>query len=144
MGCACTRRRRNPPTKSNLEVQMKMVKSLLLGSAAGLAAVTGTQAADLPVKAKPVDYIKICPLHWEGLFYIPGTDICLKIGGYVRADYGWNVTGARTPHYSGSAGAQDRSVSPYSTRHRAHINFDSRTQTPSGTLRTYAAIHIDN
>ena len=40
---------------------MKM-KSLLLGSAAGLAAMTGAQAADLPVKAKPVEYVKICSL----------------------------------------------------------------------------------
>src|SRR5262247_4257190 len=130
--------------KSNLEVRMKMVKSLLLGSAAGLVAVSGTQAADLPVKAKPVEYVKICTLYGEGFYYIPGSDICLKIGGYVRADYGWNNTGARTPHYSGGAGAQDRSVSPFSTRHRAHFNFDSRTQTAYGTLRTYVAVHIDN
>ena len=123
---------------------MKMVKSLLLGSAAGLVAVSGTQAADLPVKAKPVEYVKICSLYGEGFYYIPGTDICLKIGGYVQSDYGWNVTGARTPQYSGAAGAQDRSVSPYSTRHRAHFNFDSRTQTAYGTLRTYVAINVDN
>src|SRR5207244_3113713 len=37
-----------------------------------------------------------------------------------------------------------RSVSPFSTRHRAHFNFDSRTQTAYGTLRTYVAVHIDN
>src|SRR5262245_32124449 len=121
-----------------------MVKSLLLGSAAGLVAVSGTQAADLPVKAKPVEYVKICTLYGEGFYYIPGTDICLKVGGYVRSDYGWNVTGARTVHYSGAPGAQDRGVSPYSTRHRAHFNFDSRTQTAYGTLRTYVAVHIDN
>jgi porin-like protein len=123
---------------------MKMVKSLLLGSAAGLVAVSGTQAADLPVKAKPVQYVKICSLYGEGFYYIPGTDICLKIGGYVQAQYGWNVTGGRTPQYTGAAGAQDRTVSPYSTRHRAHFNFDSRTQTAYGTLRTYVAVHIDN
>jgi hypothetical protein len=123
---------------------MKMVKSLLLGSAAGLAAVSGTQAADLPVKAKPVEYVKICSLYGEGFYYIPGSEICLKVGGYVRADYGWNVTGARTVHYTGAGGAQDRSVSPYSTRHRAHFNFDSRTQTAYGTLRTYVAVHVDN
>jgi hypothetical protein len=123
---------------------MKMVKSLLLGSAAGLAAVSGTQAADLPVKAKPVEYVKICSLYGEGFYYIPGTDICLKVGGYVRADYGWNVTGARTVQYTGAPAAQDRSVSPYSTRHRAHFNFDSRTQTAYGTLRTYVAVHVDN
>ncbi|HVQ16785.1 MAG TPA: porin [Vicinamibacterales bacterium] len=123
---------------------MKKVKGLLLGSAAGLAAVSGTQAADLPVKAKPVQYVKICSLYGEGFYYIPGSDICLKIGGYVRADYGWNVRGARTPNYTGAGGAHDRTVSPYSTRHRAHFNFDSRTQTAYGTLRTYVAIHIDN
>src|SRR5215510_13047513 len=110
-----------PPMENNQEVGMKVVKGLLLGSAAGLAAVSGTQAADLPVKAKPVQYVKICSLYGEGFYYIPGSQICLKIGGYVRADYGWNVTGARTPHYTGAPGAQDRSVSPYSTRHRAHI-----------------------
>src|SRR5215510_15823493 len=73
-----------PPIKRNLEVRMKMVKGLLLGSAAGLVAVSGTQAADLPVKAKPVQYVKICTLYGEGFYYIPGSDICLKIGGYVR------------------------------------------------------------
>jgi len=123
---------------------MKMLKSVLLGSAAGLVVVSGTQAADMPVKAKPVEYVRICDLYGAGFFYIPGTEICLKIGGYVRADYGWNVTGARTPHYSGGAGAQDRTVNPYSTRHRAHFNFDSRTQTAYGTLRTYVAVHVDN
>ena len=68
---------------------MKMVKSLLLGSAAGLVAVAGAQAADLPVKAKPVQYVKICSLYGVGFYYIPGTDMCLKIGGWVRAEYGW-------------------------------------------------------
>ena len=72
---------------------MKMVKSLLLGSAAGLVAVAGAQAADLPVKAKPVQYVKICSLYGVGFYYIPGTDMCLKIGGWVRAEYGYGQNG---------------------------------------------------
>ena len=72
---------------------MKMVKSLLLGSAAGLVAVAGAQAADLPVKAKPVQYVKICSLYGVGFYYIPGTDMCIKIGGWVRAEYGWGQNG---------------------------------------------------
>jgi hypothetical protein len=123
---------------------MKMVKSLLLGSAAGLVAVAGAQAADLPVKAKPVQYVKICTLYGEGFYYIPGTDTCIKLGGYVRADYGYNVKGARTPAYSGTQGAQDRTVSQYSTRHRAHWDVDVRTQTAYGTLRTFTAMHFQN
>jgi hypothetical protein len=60
------------------------VKTLLLGTAAGLVAVTGAKAADMPVKAAPVQYVKICSLYGDGFYYIPGTDTCLKMGGYLR------------------------------------------------------------
>ena len=123
---------------------MKMVKSLLLGSAAGLVAVAGAQAADLPVKAKPVQYVKICTLYGDGFYYIPGSDTCIRFSGYIRADYGYNVTGARTPNYSGAAGAQDRTVSNYSTRHRGSFSVDTRTQTAYGTLRTFSTFHLQN
>ena len=42
---------------------MKMIKSLLLGSAAGLVAMSGAQAADLPLKAKAVEYVRVCSLY---------------------------------------------------------------------------------
>src|SRR5215470_6226622 len=122
---------------------MTATKTLLLSSASVLVAF-GAQAADLPVKAKPVEYVKICSLYGEGFYYIPGTDICLKIGGYVRADYRWNAGGGGQPHYTGGGGAQDRSVSPFSMRHRASFNFDSRSQTAYGVLRTYVAVNVDN
>jgi hypothetical protein len=61
---------------------MNMIKSLVLGSAAGLIAMSGAQAADLPVKAKAVEYVRICSLYGAGFFYIPGTDTCIKLGGY--------------------------------------------------------------
>ena len=77
---------------------MKMVKSLLLGSAAGLAAVAGAQAADLPVKAKAVEYVKVCSLYGAGFYYIPGTDTCIKIGGYVRTEWNHNAGGSFAPH----------------------------------------------
>ena len=69
---------------------MKMVKSLMLGSAAGLIAMSGAQAADLPVKAKAVEYVRICSLYGAGFFYIPGTDTCIKLGGYLRVDTTFN------------------------------------------------------
>src|SRR5262245_61481394 len=116
---------------------MKMVRSLLLGSAAGIVAVTGAQAADLPVKAKPVEYVKICSLYGEGFYYIPGTDICIRIGGRVQADYYWNALGNGQPHYTGVNGAQDRTVSPHALRSRADLDVDTRTQTDNGTLRTF-------
>src|SRR6186713_2715862 len=69
-----------------LEGYMRMVRGLLLGSAASLFAVAGAQAADLPVKAKPVEYVKVCSLYGAGFYYIPGTDTCIKLAGYLRAD----------------------------------------------------------
>jgi len=67
---------------------MKLVKSLLLGSAAGLVAAAGAQAADLPTrKAAPVDYVRICAVHGPGFFYIPGSDTCIRIGGRARFEY---------------------------------------------------------
>ncbi|MFO7308995.1 MAG: porin, partial [Pseudomonadota bacterium] len=43
---------------------MKLAKSLLLGSVAGLAAAAGAQAADLPMKkAAPVEYVRVCSVH---------------------------------------------------------------------------------
>ncbi|MCW5686157.1 MAG: porin, partial [Pseudolabrys sp.] len=34
--------------------------------------------------SKPVQYVKICSLYGAGFYYIPGTDICLKVGGWTR------------------------------------------------------------
>ena len=117
---------------------MKMVKSLLLGGAAGLAAIAGAQAADLPVKAKPVEYVKVCSLYGQGFFYIPGTDTCIKIGGWVRYDQYFSSGGSGSPFNSGGAGRNDSFDSQdYGTRARTLVSFDVRTQTEYGVLRSY-------
>jgi len=104
---------------------MKLVKSLLLGSAAGIAAVAGAQAADLPSrKAAPVEYVRVCSAYGAGFFYIPGTDTCLRVGGRVRAEY---TIGSR---YGDTGDA-------YGTRSRGRLNIDARTATAYGTLRTF-------
>ena len=117
---------------------MKMVKSLLLGSAAGLVAVAGAQAADLPVKAKPVEYVKICSIYGAGFFYIPGTDTCIKIGGWVRAEYGFQTGNSAVEYNQGGPGRNNRIDSDeYRWRARWTTSIDVRTQTEYGTLRAY-------
>jgi hypothetical protein len=120
---------------------MKMVKSLLLGGAAGLVAVSAGQAADLPVKAKPVEYVKVCSLYGAGFYYMPGTDICLKIGGYVRAE--------TTYHSNGNSGTgpltanlNNRTTNEWFMRARAYITADAREQTAWGTARAYVAVGV--
>src|ERR1700694_183697 len=122
---------------------MKMVKSLLLVSAAGLVAVSGAQAADLPVKAKPVEYVKVCSLYGVGFYYIPGTDICLKVGAYFRAEYAFGNFGSSLTNLdaTGADGQRTRTSGPdYQQRARSFIFLDSRQQTAYGTLRAYMNI----
>src|SRR3954454_3837220 len=67
---------------------MKLVTSMLLGSASALIAVAGVQAADLPArKAAPVEYVKVCDAYGAVFFYTPDTDACIKDGGRFRGDF---------------------------------------------------------
>lgn len=116
---------------------MKMVKSLLLGSAAGLAAVVGAQAADLPVKAKAVEYVKVCSLYGAGFYYIPGTDTCIKIGGYMRTEWNHNANGSFAPLVEGAGAVYSRASDTLVNRTRGLFSFDVRSQTEYGTLRGF-------
>ena len=107
---------------------MKLAKSLLLGSAAGLVAVAGAQAADLPTrKAAPVEYVRICAVHGPGFFYIPGSDTCIRIGGRARFEY---VNAEQYGRGNGNS----------SFRALGRINLDARTQTDWGLLRAYIRV----
>ncbi|MBV9347845.1 MAG: porin [Pseudolabrys sp.] len=115
---------------------MKMVKSLFLGTAAGLVAMAGAQAADLPVKAKPVQYVKVCSLYGVGFYYIPGTDTCIKIGGFVRSEWNFNAASgsfAITPNQQAHTAATTYVIN----RSRLLLSVDVRSQTAYGTLRAF-------
>ena len=116
---------------------MNLTKSLILGSAAGLIAMGGAQAADLPVKAKAVEYVKICSLYGAGFYYIPGTDTCIKLGGYLRVDMGVNTNSVFTGNYSSAGGLGDRFTNAFSWRSREDLNIDTRTATEYGVVRTF-------
>ena len=116
---------------------MKMIKSLILGSAAGLVAMSGAQAADLPVKAKAVEYVRICSLYGAGFYYIPGSDTCIKLGGYLRVDVAANVTSDDTGNTSATGGAQNRFTNAFTWRSREDLNIDTRTATEYGVVRTF-------
>jgi Porin subfamily len=117
---------------------MKMVKSLILGSAAGLLAMSGAQAADLPVKAKAVEYVRVCSLYGAGFFYIPGTDTCIKLGGYLRIDTTFNGGIYDQPAWNGDLGQGNRYRDYYATRSRMALTVDTRTSTDYGVVRTFA------
>ncbi|MBR1297373.1 porin [Bradyrhizobium sp. AUGA SZCCT0042] len=116
---------------------MKMIKSVVLGSAAGLIAMTGAQAADLPVKAKAVEYVRICSLYGAGFFYIPGTDTCIKLGGFLRVEAGLNTNSVYSGQFSGVGAAHNRLTNYYTARSREILEIDTRTATEYGVVRTF-------
>ena len=103
-------------------------KSLVIGSAVAFAAATGAaQAADTVVfnaAPEPVNYVRVCDVYGAGFFYIPGTETCLKIGGYVWYQVGAASNGG-TPAYNwpSAAGASRRAPvwtsTPVRRRHGA-------------------------
>ncbi|AKH99862.1 Porin subfamily [Hoeflea sp. IMCC20628] len=106
------------------------IKSLLLGSAAALVAVSGARAADAIVAAEPepVEYVRVCDAFGTGYFYIPGTETCLRIHGYVRYDVGaGDLFSIRTTTGDDT----------YFKRARFSFRVSTASETEMGTLRTY-------
>jgi hypothetical protein len=88
-------------------------------------------------RAKPVEYVKVCSLYGAGFYYIPGTDTCIKIGGFVRAEWGHNTGGSLATYVSGAQALYDRNTDTHTSRTRVALSADTRTQTEYGTLRSY-------
>src|SRR4051794_29341764 len=110
---------------------MVRLRSLMIGSAAALAAMGGAKAADLPAaKAAPIEYVRVCSTYGSGFFYVPGSDSCLRIAGRVRADYLYAEPTNRIQDITGF-------------RARGRINLDSRTMTAYGLVRAYVRYEID-
>jgi hypothetical protein len=116
------------------------IRSLLLGTAAALVAVSGARAADavMAPEPEPVEYVRVCDAYGAGFFYIPGTETCLQVSGYVWYQIGaTNEDAGSTTNYWGFApDGWNKSV-------RARVNFDARSETEWGTLRSYIRLQAD-
>jgi len=120
---------------------MKLTKSLLLGSAAAVVAVSAGYAADLPSKkAAPASYVKVCDAYGAGFFYIPGTDTCLHVGGRVRADYGYYKAGNLYTAGNGATTTASQAMNSEAWEARGRVDLDARTQTSEGTVQTVAIL----
>jgi len=106
---------------------MTLIKSLLLGSAAGIVAIASAQAADLPTKkgAPAAEYVKVCKMTLNGApamgFTLPGSDTCLKIGGYISAQLAFATNANNSQDSIGLAG-------------RGNFSFDTVSNTAMGPL----------
>ncbi len=101
---------------------MNIRMALLTSAAAFAAASTPVFAADAIVAAEPepVEYVRVCDAYGTGYFYIPGTETCLKVSGYLRFEvYG---------------GPDEKGTSDWNARTRAHVQFTAKSDTEYGPL----------
>jgi hypothetical protein len=117
------------------------IKSLLIGSAAALVAVSGARAADAIVAAEPepVEYVRVCDAFGTGYFYIPGTETCLQLSGYVRVQNSYTgndiTNGAAFTAATTFAATADSSMVAQSSR--ARFNVTAKSDSEYGVLTSY-------
>jgi len=87
--------------------------------------------------------VKICSLYGAGFYYIPGTDTCLKVGGWVRFETTYGYNGSMTTEFFNN-NLNNRSTNENTWRVKGTMTFDAREQTAYGTLRSYAALGVSN
>jgi hypothetical protein len=134
---------------------MTLMKSLLLGSAAGIVAVASAQAADLPTRkgAPAVEYVKVCSITVAGKpivgFVLPGSDTCMHFTGYITAQYeGGNLKDSEAvgtynvPSGQFRGGTVGRPETGYTTR----LNFgaDVVSNTSYGPLYGHLEMQFEN
>ncbi|MFK0332769.1 porin [Rhizobium sp. NPDC090275] len=105
------------------------IKTALICWTAALAALSSAQAAEAIVVAEPetVEYVRICDAHGSGYFYIPGTETCLKINGYIRfqANAGPNAV---------TANASTSGTSDWDVFTRGQLQVTAKSDTEYGAL----------
>src|ERR1700733_14387781 len=141
------RRKTDPtPTTLNWRSYMTLIKSIMLGSAAGIVAVASAQAADLPTrKAAPVEYVRVCNVGGITGWTLPGSDTCVKLSGYVTAQVvGGNLNTQRLlppPSPAQQNTTFYRPETGWSTR--ANLSLDMASNTAYGPLIGHAEVQGD-
>ena len=106
------------------------IRSLFLASAA-LVSAGSAFAADLPAKqaAPAADAVRACPAYGSGFFTLPGSETCLKLGGYFR--------------YIATYNDPDKSftVARYAQSARFRLEVDARSNTEFGVLRGFSRMN---
>ncbi|WP_253075268.1 porin [Bradyrhizobium sp. 182] len=130
---------KHPPTReassgslkdgvSNLEVIYGTEDESLALFCGGICKCWG-QSCRPSLEGQVVEYVKICSLYGAGFYYIPGTDTCIKLGGYLRGTAIVGSNGVWTPATGEVAGAHNRLSNYYTAQSRFDFGVDTRTAT---------------
>lgn len=119
------------------------LKYLLTCSAAVVVSSNAYAADAVVVEAEPVEYVRVCDAYGSGFFFIPGTETCIRFGGYVRSSFekltvDGDIGGALAGAPRTGAGSDDVITDANFTNwaNRGRLNIDVRNETDWGTLRS--------
>lgn len=115
------------------------MKRLFAAVLLAAAAAASARAADAIVAADagPLEYVRVCDAFGAGYFYIPGTETCLKIGGYLRVEASGGDANEQDTFPGGGGDS-------WSTRSRLALRLSTASDTEYGTLSTYSEAEIQN
>jgi hypothetical protein len=113
---------------------MTILRLLLLGCAAVLFAHAPARAGELHGKAKPLAE-KSCSFYGAGFRRAPGSDLCVKIGGWARVEAGNGI------NWSALNTNAARTLAPQA---RGYLTTDVRRETGYGTLRAYFSAGVNH
>ncbi|MEL4072428.1 porin [Ochrobactrum sp. GPK 3] len=111
------------------------IQTLLAASAASFVFASGSQAADVIVAPEPeaAQYVRVCDAYGAGYFYIPGTETCLRVYGYLRYD----IKGGSDAYTGFDRKGWDKDA-------RFVFQTSTASETDLGTLRTFTQTRFVN
>jgi hypothetical protein len=126
----------------------KIMKRLL--TAAMIVISSSAISSELPQSRKQTQtdqYVKVCSAYGEGFFVVPGTDSCIRVGGRVRADFGYVAPQAIYGNPGSTAGNNPIGTSKeasqvWGTEARGRISIDHRTPTEWGTVQSVMQLRL--
>jgi hypothetical protein len=101
--------------------------------AAGIGSGSTAFSAELLPAESPDQYMKVCDAFGEGFFFIPGTNTCLRTGGYVRVE----------SHYVDGDPSLGSNFNNWTSRARGNIELDAQSQTEVGLVHAYVSMDMD-
>lgn len=120
---------------------MRVLQAVLLASTAGFLAADTAAAAERHAKAQSADDVRHCGAFGPGFHYVPGTDACIKVGGWARAEAGGG-SGVNWGALNGNP--NNRTSGNAAVGARGYVTTDVREQTEYGTVRAYLSVGVDH
>jgi hypothetical protein len=107
--------------------RVKVIACFLVGLTLGIPAIR----AEAGERATAAAAARPCPEYGAGFVQVPGTETCVRIGGGLRGEV--QAGGPRTPTHD-----------IVGLRSEGRLDFDTRTQTDYGPVRTFVRVRGGN